>query len=181
MKSYLNVILVVFTLVFVGCSNNESLDSFSAEQKGTEDFKCETGFAYCEGQSTCFDELGFNRWGWSIGPVSQPDKNECVIYAGAGGCNLDKGVPVGVYEITYEDDSVLIHYHAYPGYLFTETHLYVGNAMYPVKPNGKPTVAPGQYPYSQDHGAGTDFVEYELDDEFTGEIYVIAHSVVCAE
>lgn len=178
-------LIAVITVSFTSCNSenisSEDTQTLIEKAKGDSDEKdhCETGFAYCEVGSTCFSVDGFNRWGWRLGPLSQPLKEECVIYAGAGQCDLDKGTAVGYYEITYADDMVLVHYHAYAGYLFKEAHLYVGNAMYPTKPNGQPTVAPGKYPYKESFPEGTDFVEFEIDESFTGELYVIAHSVVC--
>lgn len=178
MKSIVRFLIVLLTVSFMGCTN-ETLDETNLDSRMYKDEICETGFAYCEKAATCFSEDGFQRWGWRLGPFQDGSKEECEIYAGAGKCVIDKGVKVGYYEIGYDDGKVVVQYHAYEGSLFYEAHLYVGNAMYPTLPNGRPTVAPGQYPYKQSFPDGTDFVEFRLEDEFEGEIYVIAHSEVC--
>ncbi|WP_282042499.1 hypothetical protein [Winogradskyella flava] len=128
---------------------------------------CETAFA--KGNSNndhaCFDEGGFSRWGWNIGPLSEGTYTYDV-YAAAGQCNINNGGLVGTVTITYDSNGVSATYDLLEGYVNTEEHLYAGYTPYPVKNNGRYTVAPGQY---------------YVDSDLSGEIYVIAHSVVCPE
>lgn len=127
---------------------------------------CETAFARGENGSTCFGdtEYDFSRWGWTIGPLTVGDYSYD-IYAGAGQCDISKGVLVGTVDVSYKDNGDLsVTYNINDEYSTVETHTYAGNAMFPMK-NGQPTVAPGQY---------------EISENLEGEIYVIAHAVVCA-
>ena len=66
----------------------------------------------------------------------------------------------------------------YDNYSLSEVHIYVGCAMYPTGPNGKLTTAPGQYTVNIADLDMVSGVDYTLSD-VTGEIYVIAHAVVC--
>lgn len=126
---------------------------------------CET--AYAKGNSdedhACFSEGGFSRWGWNIGPLSEGTYTYDV-YAAAGQCNINNGALVGTITITYSDGTVTASYDLIDGYVNTEEHLYAGSLPYPVKNNGSYTVAPGQY---------------DVESNLSGDIYVIAHSVVC--
>ena len=128
---------------------------------------CETTFAKgnASDDHACFDEGGFSRWGWNIGPLSEGTYTYNV-YAGAGQCNINNGALVGTVTIEYSNGSVTAEYDLLDGYVNTEEHLYAGYTPYPVKNNGRYTVAPGQY-----------YVEQDL----SGDIYVIAHSVVCED
>ncbi|NNE31021.1 MAG: hypothetical protein HKN40_01495 [Winogradskyella sp.] len=128
---------------------------------------CETAFA--KGNSNddhaCFDEGGFSRWGWNIGPLSEGTYTYDV-YAGAGQCNISNGALVGTVTITYDSNGVTASYDLLDGYVNTEEHLYAGYLPYPTKNNGSYTVAPGQY---------------DVESNLSGDIYVIAHSVVCED
>ncbi|MFC4220481.1 hypothetical protein [Flagellimonas marina] len=126
---------------------------------------CETAFARGTDGNTCFIGNGFNRWGWSIGPLSDGAEESYDIYAGAGQCDISKGELIGTVDVSYVGGEVTVTYNIDDSYNVTETHTYAGNSMFPTK-NGKPTVAPGQYTISDDLG---------------DEIYVIAHAVVCGE
>ena len=166
--------------ISAACSTNETLDATeNALKRGTDDLKSETAFAYCEEDSNCFIDYDFNRWGWSLGPISAPAKQICNLYAGSGQCDTDRGDYAGYIDFDYDNGQVRVHFTAENGYLFHEIHLYVGNEMFPIRPNGKPTVAPGQFPYSGTYEEGVDYVQFNLEDEFEGEIYIIAHAVVC--
>ena len=57
--------------------------------------------------------------------------------------------------------------------------MFIGNEKYPRKNNGSFTVAPGQYPYGNSLPDGSSFDSFEVDG-FSGEIYIIAHAVVCS-
>ena len=135
---------------------------------------CETAFAFGDEYATCFDFYGFARWGWTNGPLIHGSYT-FDIYAAAAQCDLTKGVKVGTLDVVYEGTTATVTYNITNGY-FTEIHLYVGNEPIPKK-GSKDTVAPGQYPYGYD--------DLEDDDKtiivtgLSGEIYVIAHAVVC--
>jgi hypothetical protein len=67
----------------------------------------------------------------------------------------------------------------YYGYEMDETHLYVSNEPWPRK-NGDYTVAPGQYPYHDDDATlVTDTIVRYVITTGGGDIYIIAHAVVC--
>lgn len=177
---FVTAIAVSFTSCNTENINSEDSLNISERKKGGSDEKgCETAFAYCKDLASCFIDNGFKRWGWALGPISDPAKHICEIYAGAGQCNIVKGTNVGYIDFDYVDGSVRVHFTAYEGYEFYEIHLYVGNEMFPTKPNGKPTVAPGQFPYKGEYPEGIDYVQFNLEDQFEGDIYIIAHAVVC--
>jgi len=58
------------------------------------------------------------------------------------------------------------------------THLYVGTEHLPRKKNGDFTTAPGQYPYKHDPLNDVTTDTYTVTG-LSGEIYVVAHAVVC--
>tara|TARA_E500000318_G_scaffold104327_1_gene110187 strand:+ start:845 stop:1927 length:1083 start_codon:yes stop_codon:yes gene_type:complete len=126
---------------------------------------CETAFARGTNGETCFIGNGFNRWGWSIGPLADGTEESYDVYAGAGQCDTSKGELVGTVDVSYIDGEVSVIYNIEDGYVATETHTYAGSTMFPLD-NGEPTVAPGQY---------------YIEENLSGDIYVIAHAVVCAE
>ncbi len=124
---------------------------------------CETAFARGDNGDTCFIGNGFNRWGWTIGPLTEGDYSY-EVYAGAGQCDIDKGELVGTVDVSYMGGDVTVTYNIDPAYTVEETHTYAGYDMFPTGNNGRPTVAPGQY---------------TIGEDLKGEIYVIAHAVVC--
>lgn len=146
-----------------------------------EEAECETFFGLGdEAAATCFIDDGFNRWGWTNGPLASGEYT-FDLYAGAGQCDTDKGTLVGLLTITYDELTGIaeIDFEMLDGFVLSETHLYVGNEPYPTNKKGKPTVAPGQFPYQHDlDGAQSD--SYTIND-LSGEIYVIAHGVVCID
>ena len=123
---------------------------------------CDTAFARGDNGDTCFIGNGFNRWGWTIGPLTEGDYSY-EVYAGAGQCDTSKGALVGTVDVSYSNGEVTVDYNIDPAYSVEETHTYAGYDMFPSK-NGRPTVAPGQY---------------TITKNLSGEIYVIAHAVVC--
>ncbi len=125
---------------------------------------CETAFAIGnnDADSTCFIEDEFNRWGWTIGPLSEGEYTYDV-YAGAGQCDTDKGELVGTVDVKYDNGEVTVTYNIDDAYTVSETHTYAGKNNYPTK-DGENTVAPGQY---------------TITPNLSGDIYVIAHAVVC--
>jgi len=180
MKKFI-LLLFVTSFAFISCETEEviiepeNLDLLS-RQVSKDDKGCETAFAYYKG--ACFSEDGFNRWGWVIGPLESGSKAEYDIYQAAGKCDINKGELIGSLYVTYSDGNVTVEYNAIPGYQFFETHLYVGNDKYPTLKNGKPTVAPGKYPYKHSLPEG-DSSDYFKIDKIKGDIYIIAHAVVC--
>ena len=126
--------------------------------------ECETAFARGTDGNTCFSDTPeeFSRWGWTIGPLSNGDYTYDV-WAAAGQCDTSKGELVGTVDVSYSGGIVTVTYNIDSAYTVEETHTYAGNAMFPTK-NGEPTVAPGQY---------------SIAENLDGEIYVIAHAVVC--
>lgn len=143
----------------------DNTDKNLLERSSQSTDSCETSFAIgnADNEYACFSEGGFNRWGWSIGPISEGTYTYDV-YAGAGQCITDNGVLAGTVTIEYSNGLVSAEYDFLDGYTTSETHLYAGSTMYPTKNNGRNTVAPGQY-----------YIEANL----SGDIYVIAHAVTC--
>ncbi|MCA0131906.1 hypothetical protein [Winogradskyella alexanderae] len=146
-----------------------------------EEESCETLFAIGgEDNSTCFLDDGFNRWGWTIGPLSGGDYS-FDLYSGAGQCDTDKGTHVGTISVNYDEGlgTVDVNFDMFDGFVLNETHLYVGELPYPTDNNGNPTVAPGQYPHQNAlDDASSD--AYSLTD-VSGEIFIIAHGVSCED
>ncbi len=176
MKSKILLILIAVLFSFSSCENepisNENITNQSKDPEG-----CETAFAFFK--KGCFIDDGlFKRWGWVIGPLQDSHNESYDIYAGAGKCDTSKGTLVGTLTVSYDNGTVVVDYQAHPDWGFFETHLYVGNEKYPLKPNGSITVAPGQYGNSNSFPDGTSFDSYTIDN-LTGDIYIIAHSVVC--
>lgn len=150
-------------------------------ENSNEESECETFFA--QGDDTlamCFLDDGFNRWGWTNGPLTNGEYT-FDLYAGAGQCNTEKGTLVGELTINYDEQNgtAEIGFEMLDGFVLSETHLYVGNEPYPTNKKGKPTVAPGQFPYQHNlNSAASD--SFTIND-LSGEIYVIGHGVVCTE
>ena len=151
------------------------------EENSGEETECETFFALGEDAlAICFLQDGFNRWGWTNGPLSTGEYN-FDLYAGAGQCDTEKGTQVGILTINYNEltGTAEIGFEMLDGFVLSETHLYIGNDPYPNDKKGKPTVAPGQFPYQHDiDDAASD--SYIIND-LSGEIYVIGHGVVCTD
>jgi hypothetical protein len=126
---------------------------------------CDTAFARTTDGSNCFlnTDPDFKRWGWTIGPLTE-GITSYDVYAGAGQCDINKGELVGTVDVDYSAGNVTVTYNIDSAYTVEETHTYAGNAMFPTDKKGKPTVAPGQY---------------TIAENLSGEIYVIAHAVVC--
>jgi hypothetical protein len=151
------------------------------EENSGEEADCETFFALGDDASaTCFLDDGFNRWGWTNGPLTYGEYT-FDLYAGAGQCDTEKGTLVGILTVNYDEltGTAEIGFEMLDGFVLSETHLYIGNEPYPTNKNGKPTVAPGQFPY-QFELEGVAFDPYTIND-LSGEIYVIGHGVVCSD
>lgn len=194
---------MVMMLSFISCETEpyEGAALKATNVKGgIDDNGCETGFAVCLPEiSTCFLDLNlddfpglglddvpnFNRWGWTIGPFvpADTDGHEFGIFAGAGKCDESKGELAGTVTFNYGGGpTATVVFTAEPGYVFKETHLYVGETPTPIQVKGKkevPTVSPGQYPYKHGNLDNVTTDSYTVD--VTDEIYLIAHAVVCKE
>lgn len=143
--------------------------------------QCETAFAAGD---VCFLDLDlnsdgkgdFNRWGWTNGPLSE-GSYAFDIYAGAGQCDIEKGTHVGTLSVVYGNGIATVTFDMFAGYAMNETHLYVGNDILP-KDKGEYTVAPGQYPDIHEELGGASSDSYTVEG-LSGDIYVVAHAVVC--
>jgi hypothetical protein len=138
---------------------------------------CGTAYAYYAGHATCFLNLGFSKWGWTNGPLG-PGSYVFQLWAGAAKCDTSKGRLVGQVTVNYNGSTAVVTYQMYEDNYMTATHLYVGSNRLPRDKNGKETVTPGQYPYV--HGS----LNNATTDTYTvtglsGNIYVVAHAVVC--
>lgn len=146
-------------------------------------YACETAFAYAPSDEggTCFLNMGFDRWGWTLGTLSEGDSRTYDLYAGAGQCDTTKGELVGTVSVKYLDGQANVRYSTDYPYTLDETHLYLGNDQLPSQKKGKNveyTVAPGQYGNTQDLDETMDTTSsYTLDA--SGEINLVAHAVSC--
>lgn len=123
---------------------------------------CETAYAFGGEYATCFIGNGFSNWGWT-NSLAEEGLYQFPVYAGAGQCDLEKGMLVGTVDLDYTGGTVTANLTLLEGFEATETHLYAGQGMFPLF-KGNPTVAPGKY-----------YVEPSL----SGPIYAIFHAVVC--
>ena len=141
---------------------------------------CETIFAKAD-DGMCFNDTDpkFERWGWT-NMISEGDSGSMELWGGAGKCDTGKGTLVGYLHYDYTGGGLTAEYDMMDGFYMKETHFYAGSAMYPEGENGKPTVAPGQYPDKNDK------LDYTSSDSYTvkglsGDIYLIAHGKVCGD
>lgn len=139
----------------------QSLLKFDIEYVPQEE--CETAYAFDEEDGTCFIDLGFGNWGWSI-YLPGPGTYTFPVYAAAGQCDITKGTYVGDVTAVYSGGTVAFTYDFEPGFSTEETHFYAGTTPTPIV-RGKATVAPGQY---------------KIGTGLSGGIYIIAHAVVCS-
>ena len=122
--------------------------------------------AYAKGdEALCFIPV-FSQWGWT-NPIL-PGEYEWELWAGAAGCDTEKGILVGSVNVIYDAEGyVTVNYHLDAPYMLKETHVYAGTTKFPQTQQGRrsvSTVAPGLY-YN--------------DSPFDGqEIFVIVHAVV---
>lgn len=158
---------------------------------------CETVFAYGDQYAYCFREFNkktgqynpggtanknFSRWGWT-NELEEGATYNFDIWAGAGKSDLSKGTLVGDLMIEYYGDNATVTYNMFSDYVLNETHLFIGETPIPLKNNGKPTLAPGQFPYSDNDATTVEdhLVVYEITDLPDDGIWVIAHGVTCGE
>lgn len=160
-------------------------DDDGDDDEGDDDTEesCETAFALKSWlpMTYCFIDHGFNRWGWTNGPITDAHaKSTYYLYAGAAQCNATEERKVGKVEIFYVDGTARVELSMYGGYTLSETHLYIGNEMFPKDNSGENTVAPGLYPYKHENLMGAKTDTYIVSG-LSGNLYVIAHAVVCGE
>ncbi|KAL6044119.1 AAA ATPase containing von Willebrand factor type A (VWA) domain protein [Balamuthia mandrillaris] len=155
-------------------SDDGGVDGGDGDADGGEDGEGsgETAFAYLPDSdlATCFLELGFSRWGWTNGPLTQGNSYTMDLYAGAAQCDRDRGENVGTVTVVHAGDVVTVTFVLDAPYSFAETpQVYIGDQPIPEGNGGNPTVAPGQYPYRGEEVVVTGV---------SGAIYVIAHATV---
>lgn len=158
----------------------------SCQQIVNDPTASETAWARLEGSNTCFTEipeLNANRWGWTNGPL-QPGTYTAELIAAAGQCNLSNGTDVGKVIVTYNGSSLTVNVEAEGindetgvDYALEEVHIYAGNQMIPLGPNGSVTVAPGQLGYNS--GSLDDVASHSaVISNLSGPIYFAVHAVV---
>lgn len=151
----------------------------------------ETAFAFDGDQTGCFQNYALfldnpQRWGWTNGPISQ-GVYTFKILAGAGLCDVNKGVYVGDLHLDYSGSTVKVSYNLKGvdpetniPYELREVHLYVGNEEFPKILNGAQageyTIAPGKFPYKASNLTGQTY-SFTINN-FSGSLFMIAHAVV---
>jgi hypothetical protein len=143
--------------------------------------KCETGYAFGGDQNDCFLNLGIGvtNWGWSNGPITAPASLSWPIYAGAGQCDITKGIKVGTLTVDYSGTTAKVTYTLDAPYKLTSTNLWIGNgatAYLPYK-NGKYSSAPGQF--GNLHTLNSVSTDTYTITGLTGPIRIAAHADVC--
>ena len=146
----------------------------------------ETAFAFNQSTSTCFlsidqDHDGrsdFNRWGWT-NQLKTSGTYHFTLYAGAGQCDINKGEVAGKLTLHYDATfkTLTANYSTNEGFYFSEIHLYIGDTMVPINPNGMTSVAPGQYTIVTTK-VDEHFNTYTLQNVSGNGIHIIAHAVV---
>jgi len=171
----------MYNLIYITCDINTPPKAATTE----------SAFAYDGDPGGCFQNFGEfidnpNRWGWTNGPY--PAGNyKFPVYAGAGLCDISKGILVGYLFINYNGTSATFNYQlsgVNPStgvpYTLREVHVYAGTDLFPKITNGQQageyTIAPGKYPVK----AGSLNVQnYSVTvNGLSGNIHLIAHSVV---
>ena len=142
-----------------------------------EEPTCGTAYGYIPGYATCFLSLGFDKWGWTNGPLG-PGTYEFQLWGGAAGCDLSKGTLVGWLTVSYDGSAAVVTYHMYDDNYMTATHLYVGSERMPRDKKGNETTSPGQYPYVHGSLSNASTDTYTVTG-LSGSIYVVAHALTC--
>ena len=142
------------------------------------DAKCRTSFARLDGKENCFNQYGFDQWGWTNGLLSE-GLYQFDLYADALQCDLNVGELVGQVMVDYDGDSVKISYNMYSDYFMTLVSIYVGCDIIP-RNNGVEVVAPSQYPLQQIVNERATFSAVIPVNQLPCEgVYIIAHAEVC--
>jgi hypothetical protein len=171
----------MYNLIYITCDINSPPKAATTE----------SAFAFDGDPSGCFQNFGEfidnpARWGWTNGPYS-PGNYKFPIYSGAGLCDITKGVLVGYLFVNYSGSSAVFNYQlngtdpatGVP-YSLREVHAYAGNDLFPKISNGAQqgdfTIAPGKYPVK---AGSLNTQSYSVTvSGLSGDIYIIAHSVV---
>ncbi|MBR9758172.1 MAG: T9SS type A sorting domain-containing protein, partial [Algicola sp.] len=167
------------------CPDTSNADQADADSDGMgdacDDVDLECDAAYALGDNNiCFMDDGFGNWGWT-NQLNGADTYNMNLYAGAGQCNIDNGVLVGTLLIDYANDELDVTYTINSGYVLKGIHFYVGCTPYPKK-GRRNTVAPGHYTIVRNNLDNLNSFKIEgMDVSFLsgGDVYVIAHAVVC--
>ena len=140
---------------------------------------CTTSYGRLVGSDTCFNDDGFNQWGWTNN-ILEEGVYTMELWAGAAQCNTGNGVQSGEVIVTYDNGLVDVEFQLFPGFVMNVAHVYIGCDKYPIGPNGQQTVAPGQYNFQL---GDLDYVtNYTLEDvEVDGPFWIIVHAVTCEE
>ena len=125
----------------------------------------------------CFEEDGFSRWGWT-NYIPFEGTYSMNIYAGAAHCIYSPEKLEGTVLVTYEGGELTVQYLMDAGFSLNEVHVNVACDMYPVGPNGKITVAPGQYIFGADGFGYVSDLTVTFTD-VTGPVWVIIHGIAC--
>lgn len=165
-------------------NNSGAIDNIALKCEDRKVGGCETMFGKGDENALCFiddTDNNFNRWGWTNGPLSEGSYT-FEIWAGAGQCDTSKGTLAGVVEVNYTNGTAEVKYITNGDHVLQETHLYVGNDLYPLQKRGRdnyvPTVAPGQFPYKHGDLENATMDSYTVEG-LSEDIYIIAHGVIC--
>ena len=120
---------------------------------------CHTSYAY-DGENAdmnkCFLDMGFNKWGWTIGPLNSSyfDSGSVTweIYSQAHDCDINMGDVVGnaVLEYNVSSGEGELTVATYSGYFFTQIDLWVDNEKLPRNNKGHYSIATKRYTESYD-------------------------------
>lgn len=172
----------MFNQIFITCDVNDDPPPAATT---------ETAFAFDGDATGCFQNYSQfldnpQRWGWTNGPYPQGTYT-LKIYAGAGQCDINKGVYVGDLSVNYSGTSATVKFTLFGTnpvttvpYTLREVHLFVGNDEFPKITNGAQagefTIAPGKFPFKATGLSGQTYT-FTVNN-LSGNVYVIAHAVV---
>jgi len=165
-------------------------DSCGGGGGGGDCYDNETAWAYDESAAVCFSEFDCTgaegevcvtnptRWGWSNGaylPADSPVSFDLYAGAGSGGsadCVItnedgsDRATLVGSVALTYDGSAAVVSYALDAGYLFEDTHVYVGCTELAEATQGQAdyTISPGQLGSTN---------EYTVEDAQTTDTHTI--------
>lgn len=115
-----------------------------------------------------------NNWGWTNGKFSEGDSGTFDVIAGAGRCDISKGVIVGTFSFTYENGNLNYTLILTVDNDFKEVQIFAGNDLLPKKNNGKYNTAPGQLGYKKNIDGGIITVTGQLSG-LSNDIYIAVH------
>lgn len=114
---------------------------------------------------------------------------DTMLIAGAGQGWPATGTDVGELSVWQDGNTLVVQYCLDDGYEFDQDvnqnlHLYISEDWPPLGPNGNPTVAPGQFPYSAFVANPDDCYQFEFNMNQMGwgggdTLYIAAHGNVC--